>query len=134
MKQIRPTLYGITLSSFLILSSARGQETTAEILGTITDQAGAVINSATVIAENVDTHASRTTRTCTSGDYAFTLLRPGTYTVTITNPGFKTVTIPRIALVVGDHARNDVQLQVGATTQTIEVTQRRRHSRRTAQS
>jgi len=122
MKRTLPVIYGITLLCLALLPSASAQVTTADLVGTITDQAGAVISNAAVTAENFDTHETRNTRTGASGDYALSLLPPGTYTLTITNPGFKTVTIPRITLQVGDRARNDAQLQVGAATQTVEVT------------
>src|SRR3954453_1237095 len=122
MKRILPVVLGTAVLCLVLVSSASAQITTADLLGTVTDQAGAVVSNAAVTAENLDTHETRNTHTSASGDYAFTLLPPGTYTVTITNPGFKTVTIPRITLQVGDRARNDAELQVGATTQTVEVT------------
>src|SRR5215469_3569865 len=59
-----------------------GQVSTADIVGTVTDPAGAVISGATVTVENLDTGDKRTIPTNAAGDFLFTLLPSGRYTVT----------------------------------------------------
>jgi hypothetical protein len=99
---------------------AFAQLTTADILGTVTDQGGAVIAGAVVTVENLATHDKRTAPSSGSGDFVFNLLPPGQYRVTVEAKGFKTTTTS-LTLVSGDRARADAQLQVGETTQTVEV-------------
>jgi hypothetical protein len=53
-------------------------QTTADIVGRVTDTSGAVMPGATVAVENVGTRDLRTTVTSDTGDYVFTLLPIGT--------------------------------------------------------
>ena len=96
------------------------QLTTADILGTVTDPAGAVVANATVSVQNLATREKRTTQTSASGDFVFNLLPPGQYTVTFESAGFKTSSV-NLTLVAGDRARADTHLEIGASTQTVEV-------------
>jgi len=105
---------------FLVAVPAFGQLITADILGTVTDSAGAVLPGAKVTVFNTATSEQRTMLTTGSGDFVVNLLPPGTYTVTIEAPAFKK-SVTTLTLVAGDRARTDVQLQVGDTTQTVEV-------------
>lgn len=106
------------LALFSQIASAQG---TADILGTVTDNSGAVLPNAKVTAKSLDTGLERTTQTSGSGDYAFTLLPVGNYSVTVEAMGFKTFTQPRLTLAAGDRTRVDAQMQVGEVTQTLEV-------------
>ncbi len=101
-------------------SIAYAQVNTADILGTVTDAAGAVVPTAKVTVENLATHEIRTTQSSGSGDYVVNLLQPGQYTVSVEAPSFKKATI-NLTLTAGDRARADVQLQVGEVTQVVEV-------------
>src|SRR5215472_16823618 len=64
---------------------------TGDIQGTITDPSGAVVPAATVTLKNLGTGATQTTTTKSSGDYRFTLLKPGSYSVTASLQGFQNV-------------------------------------------
>jgi len=110
----------ILLTCFLMTVPAFGQLITADILGTVTDAAGAVLPGVKVTVINTATSEPRTTLTTGSGDFVVNLLPPGTYTVTIEAPAFKK-SVTSLTLVAGDRARTDVQMQVGDTTQTVEV-------------
>ena len=90
--------------------------------GTVTDSSGAVIAGATVTLKNADTGIVLTTTTSASGTYQFTLLKPGTYGVTVSHEGFKQVSQPAEVL-LGQLAVANVQLQVGATAETVTVTE-----------
>jgi len=93
--------------------------TAASISGTVTDASGAVIPNAIVTATALGTNAS-TTRS-TSGDGEFTLgpLAVGRYTLTVAATGFQRY-VQRNILVNGETPVN-VQLNVGSTSQTVEV-------------
>jgi Carboxypeptidase regulatory-like domain len=106
----------------LLLSvQASAQLITADILGTVTDSAGALVPNAKVTVVNTATSETRTTQTSGSGDFVINLLPPGPYTVTVEAPAFKR-SVTNVTLVAGDRARTDAQLQVGDTTQIVEVT------------
>ncbi len=96
-------------------------QTTGTILGRVTDASGAVIVGATVKAENVETNLIRTAITNPEGDYLIPSLPPGTYQLVIEQAGFKRFTQSGITLQVGENARVDGALQVGALTDSVNV-------------
>ncbi|MEQ1883739.1 MAG: TonB-dependent receptor [Bryobacteraceae bacterium] len=104
----------------LACSTLLGQGT-ADIVGTVTDNSGAVVANAKVTVKNTGTSLTRTQQTDTSGAYSFPLLPVGDYSVTVEIQGFKTFTNPKLTIATGDRARVDAQMQVGELTQTVEV-------------
>jgi hypothetical protein len=108
------------LTLFPVLQ-ARAQQTTADILGTVTDASGAVIPGVTVVVQNMGTDAKRTTQTGANGAYIVTNLEVGTYSVTITATGFRTFSVPGLALSGSNRARVDAVLQAGAVSETVTV-------------
>ncbi len=94
--------------------------TTGDITGNITDATGAVIPNATVILKSLDTGATQTTTTNSSGDYRFRLLKPGRYSVSVTQTGFQKAE-RTVELQVGQLANANLVLEIGQTTQTVEV-------------
>src|SRR5215471_12581837 len=75
------------------------QTATGRILGTVTDQTGAVIPGAAIAATNVDTKVVYQTITNEEGLYQVPLLPIGTYTVSAEVPGFQeAVTIDESAI------------------------------------
>jgi hypothetical protein len=105
------------------LSPARAQTITGSITGTITDPAGAVVPNATVIAKNVDTNITTEAKTNAAGVYNLLFLPVGSYTISVQAPGFKTATVAPFPLSVNQTARIDVTMEVGAVTETVEVTE-----------
>jgi hypothetical protein len=113
------------MSGCLLLPAApfaAAQSTTADIVGTVTDAGGAIIANATVTLTNLDTKEIRTVQSTGSGDFDFAQLGPGNYSVQVKQNGFKTFEVPSIALAAGDRAREDAKLDVGAESQTVQVT------------
>jgi hypothetical protein len=102
--------------------AAQAQQTTGDIVGTVTDQSGAIIQGATVTAVNIATQEKRNATSTSSGDYVFNLLKPGTYEVTFTFTGFKSMTVNAVQLATGDRVRVNAQLEVGNSTSTVTVT------------
>ena len=99
---------------------ATAQVTTADIVGTVTDQSGAAVTSATVTDTNLATGVSQKTTVSSSGGFEFTLLQMGTHEVSVQASGFKGFTT-QVTLAVGDRARVDAQLTVGQATETVTV-------------
>src|SRR5439155_17524405 len=103
------------------ISPAWGQSDRGTITGTVTDTSGAVMAGVSVTATNTATSLSTSTVSSTTGDYTIPLLRAGTYDVTAEQTGFKKYVQPGITLAVGQTLSLDIQMQVGAATQTVEV-------------
>ncbi len=101
---------------------AAAQNSTATIVGTVTDNTGASIPNATVTLTNNGTGEKRTAQSTGSGDYSFGELKPGTYTVEVKETGFKTFVVPSFTVAAADRAREDAKLEVGSEAQTVQVT------------
>ena len=103
------------------VAPARGQETTAAISGTITDATGSPVPGATVTATDVARGIAYPTTTNGDGAYYLIHLPVSRYEVKVEAKGFQTALRPSFALVLNQAARVDVQLTVGAMSQTVEV-------------
>jgi len=106
----------VLLATALIAQTFRGT-----ILGTVTDQSGAVVSGVTVKILNVNTGQYRTTQTSADGSYAVPELQIGTYTVTVSLSGFQTSVTSGVTVDVGVERRVDVALKPGQVTEQVEV-------------
>lgn len=98
------------------------QVTGATISGTVTDPSSAAVPNATVATKNIGTGVTTNATTNADGFYTIPNLQPGTYDVTTTAPGFSVRVDHNITLDVGAKQSLPIALQVGQTTQTVEVT------------
>ncbi len=121
-------LWGAALLWFSVLAfalalplSSRAQDT-GYISGTVTDKSGAAVVGAEVVITSVSGSLTRNTTANAEGVYVLAALPGGTYNLTVTAKGFQKFTATKIVLQVAEKARVDVQLAVGAVTETIEVT------------
>ncbi len=94
---------------------------TASISGTVSDASGAIVSGATVTATNVDTGISISHPTNNQGFYSFQELPLGNYAIEVSHTGFKEYRKTGIVLQVNDALVIDVALQVGATSEKVEV-------------
>ena len=94
---------------------------TATIQGTVLDKSQAAVAGAQVVAKNKATDFTRTTSTNDAGIYRFDLLPIGTYVVSITKSGFATTT-QTVEIMVGQVVTASAVLQIGSTSETVEVT------------
>lgn len=103
-------------------SSASAQAVYGNILGTVTDQQGSAVAGAKVTVTSTSKGSSDETTTNESGNYTVTHLIPDVYKVRIEATGFKVSEIPSVQVSADSGSRVDVSLQVGAVTQSVEVT------------
>ena len=96
-------------------------QSTSSLRGTITDPQGAVIPEAVVTLSNTSTGWSRQIVTGGSGEYQFLQVTPGEYKLTAAKPGFATVTREQIKLLVNVPSTLDVQMEIGATGELVNV-------------
>jgi len=106
----------------VLASSAWGQEVTATIVGTITDQSGAAVSGASVKAISVDRGTSYSAVSDDAGLYRISQLPAGSYALKVGKSGFATVSREAFVLAVNQTARIDLALKVGQVTETLEVT------------
>jgi len=110
---------------FLALGSCPtlfGQLENGAILGTVTDQSGAVIPNVKVTLTNEGTALTLATLTGTGGTYVFTPIKIGTYTVAAEFQGFEREIRPHITVNVQQQVVVDFTLRPGSLTQSVEVT------------
>lgn len=115
----------LLLALAVLLSSsvvALGQ-TTGTISGTVTDEKGAVIPNATVIARNVERNISRTLQTGGDGKYRFENLPVGPYEVSIEATGFSKYVQQGITLILNQNAVVDVSMKTGGVQEIVTVTE-----------
>jgi hypothetical protein len=98
------------------------QQITGSIVGTVTDQQGAVVGIATVKATNTDTGLTRSAATNGYGGFRIDYLPVGNYTVDASAAGFKTYVHQNVVLTVDQTQTLDITLEVGAVTQEVTVT------------
>ena len=114
-------LWFSSLSLFLAVP-ARAQVAGASLSGTVMDTSGAVIPGATVSIKNTATGESRDVSTDKDGFYTAPNLIPDPYQITVSARGFATAVQGGVALTVGAQQVLNVTMQVGATTERVQVT------------
>src|SRR6266851_2813588 len=109
------------LLSLVIISTSLLAQDTASITGTVTDPSGAAVKGAQVVVSSPDRGIDRPTTTNDSGDFLVAGLPAGAVNVNVTAQGFKKYEAQGVILRVGQKARADVALQVGATNTEVTV-------------
>jgi hypothetical protein len=111
------------LSCLVVLGStpSHAQQATAQITGTVNDPTSAVVVGATVTLTNSNTNVAHKTKTNKDGIYLFPLVPIGTYELTIEQQSFGKYLQKGITLQINQNARQDVTLQVGTSSQVVEV-------------
>ncbi len=119
MSQLRVT----ALVALVLLAgmASRAQVTTGTISGTVVDNTGAVLPGVTIVILNEDTGVSRTAVADAGGRYTAPSLTLGSYRLTASLQGFQTAIRTGILLTLGREAIVNLELSVGAITQTVEV-------------
>jgi uncharacterized surface anchored protein len=120
------------LSSLLVLSAlllafassstpAFTQSTFGSIVGTVSDQSGALVKGGTITLVNEGTSVLRSAVTDESGSYSFNNLDAGKYALTVQVQGFEKIQFTNIDLLARETRRVDASLKVGALSETVNV-------------
>jgi hypothetical protein len=122
MKHLSRRLPAFLILVHLLAASGIAQSaSTGAISGTITDAKGAAVANAAVTAVDLTTSEKRNTVSSSQGVYLVPLLRPSIYRLEVSKSGFKLAVNNSVAVHVTENATLNVQLEVGAAVQTVEV-------------
>lgn len=112
----------LCLFFFYCPAKGKAQVDTGTILGTVKDQAGAVIPNARITITNAGAGSVIATQTRDDGTYIVTPLKIGNYVVSVEMTGFKKEQSVPFELNIQQQAVLDFTLQAGASTETVQVT------------
>src|SRR5712691_792785 len=113
----------ISISMWLALAIAAAiipvlwGQTRATLTGRVTDATGAVVPGTKLTLVNTATNETKAVTTGANGEFTFLQLAPGQYTLTSEHDGFRKAVRSGIVLEVGQEARIDVSLELGAVTE-----------------
>ncbi|HET6144797.1 MAG TPA: TonB-dependent receptor [Candidatus Acidoferrales bacterium] len=120
-------LLRLVLCAVVVLAAAGAQRLHAQavgatLAGTVTDASGSVVPKASVAITNTGTGETRTVDTNADGLYSAPNLQPGNYSVAVSASGFSKSVQNGVVLTVGGSQTLNFSMQVGQTSQTVEVT------------
>lgn len=115
-------LFAVAAVLGLLLSAAMGQSFTGAVNGVVKDPSGAVVPNAGLTLVNVNTNEARKQASNPDGRYVFPMLPPGSYRLEANVQGFQKFVRSNITVEVQQELSIDVELNVGAASQEVNVT------------
>ncbi len=97
-------------------------QSTASLTGIVTDASGAAVPNAKVTVTNKATGVSFNTQTDSAGAYLIPSLPIGVYDIEVTASGFQKALVTDLDLPVATSVTRNVQLRIGETSVTVEIT------------
>ena len=111
----------LLLSCVLVIQSS-AQSISGTMSGRVVDQQGATVADASVTVLEPTKNVTETMKSGSGGEFSFAALQPGNYNVIVEAAGFKKLEHTNIPLNADDKlALGDLAMQVGAVTETVEV-------------
>ena len=114
------SLVGMVILAFTP-KAGLGQNVYGTIAGTVNDSSGAAIADATVTLTNLATSEKHSIQSDASGNYTFVNILPGRYKLEGEKSGFKKFVRQPVLVEIESGLKVDITLQVGAHTETVEV-------------
>lgn len=96
-------------------------QTLGTVLGTVTDDTGAVIPGVNVEITNEEQGTSNAVSTQGDGTYYLPSVQPGSYSIRMESDGFRPHVVANLRLEVGSVMTYDAALEVGSLTETVTV-------------
>ena len=119
---LRRTLFLIVIVYVICPLFAAAQAGRAELFGVIRDSSGGAIPGAAVQVEDQATMVRYSATSDDRGEYHLVGLPASNFVVTVEQPGFRMYRQSGLTLRLAERTVLDLTLQVGQTTQTVEVT------------
>ena len=120
-KSLKFSFASVILALSFISTTLNAQSTDAIVSGTVSDSSGAVVAGAVITANNTDTGIVTTTSTNGSGVYTLPPLPYGKYDIKSSRAGFRENVTAGIVLQAATKITLNSVLQIGATSESIEV-------------
>ncbi len=111
----------LLLGCLLVVASAFAQSTVGGVNGTVSDTSGALVPGGNVTLSNLGTGFEVTVTANSSGFFRFVNVQPGDYNLVVEQTGFKTALVPAFNVGVNQTVTQNVTLEIGNVTETIEV-------------
>jgi len=105
----------------LLCWPVQAQNASGSIIGVVTDPSGSVVPKAKITVTNVATNVSNDSTAGEDGTYQVLLLPIGSYRVSAEAPGFRRTVTNAQALEINQSLKIDIKLEVGSTTETVQV-------------
>jgi hypothetical protein len=109
----------LALLFFTAISKAQTRNS-GIVVGIVTDSLGAGVAGADVELLNSETAVSVKTKTAAQGNYSFASVPPGTYMIVVIASGFSRTVVP-VEVNVAKSIQQNITLQVGKVTETVDV-------------
>ena len=122
MTRINLRLIATILVSLFLTAPALAQTSKGFFVGSITDEAGAVIVGAQVKIVNTNTGVTRETTSTADGSFRIDAVDPGTYRVEVSQTGFKTTTRDGVIITAAQTTELKFQLDIGTQVEVVNVT------------
>lgn len=110
------------LALILAATTSFAQSGGTTVRGTVRDPQNNLIAGATVTLTDPERNFTRTQQTNQDGAYVFQAIPPGTYRLEVAAQGFKTASASGLQALVDTPTERDVQLEIGAVSETVDVT------------
>ena len=114
-------LAGAFLLAPMFVQRLNGQVLYGSVVGTVTDQTGAVVPEATVTITNVNTGQTREGTTDAAGYYSIRNVLEGTYDLSVKKTGFRPYLEKGVQVSINTVTRINPGLQLGAVTESVTV-------------
>jgi len=111
----------LLLVGMLMVSTARADELYGRVRGVVTDATGAALPGVQLKLTNNGTGASQDFTSSSDGGFLFVNLVPGTYSLTANKASFKGFQANGIKVTQDQIFVQNVQMQLGAVSETVEV-------------
>ena len=105
----------------LLTGVAAFAQTTASVIGTVTDPTGAAVVGASVTVKNAAQGIARSATTGASGGYEVPALPPGVYSVQVTMKGFQSQQAKDLILAVSQNSVQNFSLAVASSSEVVTV-------------
>src|SRR5271155_3695855 len=111
----------LAVSLCFVSSVAYAQFDVGSLVGTIRDQSGAAVPNASITVTNTATNIESSAASNNNGDYEVPSLHVGVYTISAKATNYAEAVAQNIAISVGSRQRIDLELKVGGTQSSVEV-------------
>jgi hypothetical protein len=112
----------LLVSAVICATLGFSQSTTTQMTGTVIDQQGAAVPEAAIEVVNIANNQTIKAVSNERGEWTIPSVPPATYRVTISKPGFKAEIVENVTVDAGVPQTVNATLQVGKTTDRVEVT------------